>query len=178
MKNHLPLDTPFSVILDISENTEVYVKIVDIALNNNDEELFYNTFKNKCHSAFIETAIDLWSYLEQTPINITDQNKFGDLIPYQESCSYCFYNLIVVPNGKVYHCCQPLVPICLGNINDENLVNLWNSKKRTQFLKALLTNGRKSIPICNNCAVAQNTIMSQEHDSLNGAQNNILKKMN
>lgn len=161
-----------------STDTEVYVKIVDVALNQGAEELFYDMFRNKCHSAYIEKAIDLWTDLDNKSNNIINQNKFGELIPYQESCSSCFYTLFVVPNGEVHPCIQPLSPICFGNVHEGDLVSMWKSSKRQQFLKNQLVNGRKSIKVCDTCAVAQNTIMSQEHDSLNGWQNDILDRLN
>ncbi len=161
----------------LSTNTQVYIKIVDVALNEGEADLFYSTFKGKCHTAFIETAIDLWTDLDGDTPNIVNQNKFGDLIPYQESCSSSFYTLFVAPNGEVYPCIQPLSPVCFGNVNQNNLVDMWNSPKRQQFLKTHLCKGRKSIKVCDTCAVAQNTIMSQEHDSLNGWQEDILGRM-
>ncbi len=164
-------------LYESSTNTEVYIKIVDVALEEGEDSLFYEMFQPLCNNCFIETAIDLWTDTENPSLDITTQNKFGSQIPYQETCSSCFYTLFVAPNGEVYPCIQPLAPVCFGTVWEDSLIDMWNSEKRQKFLIKHLEEGRKSIKVCDTCAVAQNTIMSQEHDSLNGAQKEILERV-
>jgi hypothetical protein len=56
--------------------------------------------------------------------------------------------------------------LLLGNVQNKNLYECWNSKERTDFLKQHVKYGRVSIDDCKDCYIAQNSIMTKE-DSLN-----------
>lgn len=165
------------ILYQKSVHTEIYIKIVDVALETEMEYQFFEMVEGICHKAYIETAIDLWTDPKSPKKISAIKNKFGEIIPYQESCSTSFYTLFIAPNGEIYPCINPLSPVCFGNVNKTSLIKIWNSESRNNFLKKQLKEGRDYIPVCRNCVITQNTIMSKDQDSLNGYREKVLKKM-
>ncbi|WP_312352966.1 radical SAM/SPASM domain-containing protein [Aminipila sp.] len=160
-------------------NTTINIKIADIALEKNEKELFYEKFEKIADNIYIEEIVPLWESLDYSGLvdkNKFNQNKFGQEINYQKSCSFTFYTLFITPNGDIYPCTQPLVALKLGNIYSTTLKNAWNSQLRQDFLINHLKYGRQTIENCNDCYIAQNSIMTKE-DSINEYTEEILGRL-
>lgn len=141
-------------------NTQVFVKIMDIALDDGEEEAFLNLFSNIADRVFIETEVPIWKKDSEDEKKNISYNKYGKGFPAQECCPLIFHTIVVAPNGDVYPCTQLLREDILGNINNASLVALWNGLQRK---KLLIQQCNKDNPeICNGCFIRQNSIYAQE----------------
>lgn len=89
-------------------------------------------------------------------------------------CTMPFYRLIVLTDGRVTPCCDPLNAVYYGNIKETTLVEMWNSPKRKSLLISLL-NGN-SYKLCQNCYMP-NDVFTEE-DDLEPYRNEILRRIN
>lgn len=165
------------ILYDNAINTKIYIKIVDVALEEGEDVLFYKMFQDVAHFLSIDKVIDIWiDTTSEKETNLMENNRFGEKLEYQNVCAQSFFALIVSPDGDIYPCCNPLAPIKFGNISDISLLDGWNSTTRINFLKKQLTKGRKEIKICKECNFAQD-IRTKKFDSLNGYENDILVRI-
>lgn len=166
------------ILYQRKKDTKIHIKIADIALPKEKEEMFYQMFSPISDNTLIEYVVPLWKGINDAS-EFTDRkgiNKFGRKVSYQIVCSLMFYYLFVSPDGDVYPCNQPEVSICFGNISDITLKQCWDSEARRNFMLQQLQTGRSSLKDCKNCYVAQNSIMTEE-DSLNAYIQKILLRM-
>ena len=148
------------------KETEVYVKIIDIALNGDgDEKKFYERFRAVSDIAAVEYAIPFVDEIDYTGMgDLSGKTKMGGK-KKSEICSMPFYMLVVNPNGDVVPCCATQPPIVFGNISESSLKEVWDGEFRKIILKRHL-GGVKKIPICKNCSVPEFGL--QEGDYLDG----------
>ena len=67
-------------------------------------------------------------------------------------CLALVQGIVILQNGDVLPCCEDLNGKCvLGNINKQNLISIFNSKKRKQMIKLFLKGEKYKIPLCKNC---------------------------
>ena len=162
---------------EIKKNTQINIKIMDIALDEGEEETFYDLFAPIADRVFVEKVIHIWKEKEYLDLDKNDNlafNKYGMGFPPQKVCPLIFHTIVVIPNGDVYPCTQLLQKEKLGNIQNKELVELWNCEKRKEMLRAQC---RLSAPdICLDCGIRQNTIYS-EKDMLDGFKEQILNRI-
>lgn len=156
------------------ENTVINIKIMDVAVGNQEEE-FYEKFSKIADHVFVEKMVPIWKNTgngECKPDKV--MNKYGEAFPYQECCPLLFNTLVVTPDGDVYPCTQVLSEECLGNVSECSLVELWNGKERTELLRRqLLLEAPES---CNGCYIRQNSIFTRE-DMIDAYRLDILKRL-
>lgn len=159
-----------------SKTTQIWVKIIDVALDEGEEALFHDMFKEITHNHYIEKEQDLWN-ADSDQSKLSQQTRLEEVLEFQNTCPQSFSILFINPKGDIYPCCNPLCPVSFGNVKKTSLIKAFNSKKRTEFLKAQLKHSRESMPICNHCNFAQNYVRFVETDSLNGYETEILSRM-
>ena len=135
------------------KNCQLYVKIADVALDEGDEEKFYDLFRGISDRMFVETIVPVFHEIdysemikEKTLVDLWGQTHEPRLV-----CPICFYTLTVYPNGDVYPCCMEADPAGLGNIGDVSLKEIWNGEKQRAFLRMQLKGNRMKNPICKHC---------------------------
>lgn len=155
-------------------NTEVYIKIIDIALKEEgDEERFRNIFESISDIAAIEYAIPFVKEIDYANIGeLSEKCKQGHK-QMSRICSMPFYMMVIHPDGTVVPCCAADVPMIFGNVKKENLIDIWNSKIRNLCLKRQLE-GVDKIPICRECSVPAFGL--QVGDYLDGHEEELLKR--
>jgi len=161
-------------------NTEINIKISDVALEEGEKETFIGRFSLIADRVFVERVVPIWEnvdYVQQVGGDNIGINKFGTYVPYIKCCSIMFYTLFISPVGVVYPCTQALMVYDLGNVYNSSLVECWNSEKRRVLLCTHLENGRAGIPNCKNCYVVQNSIIMEE-DIIDSYSEKILKRLN
>lgn len=131
----------------------IYIKIIDVALDNEKEQVFYDMFGDYCDHIAVEhmvpTAekVDYSKYKEEYKVG--QQGYKAERI---SACPFPFYMLVVEPDGEVRPCCATRHPIALGNINKEDLYTIWNSEKLFNFWQDNLSKGgRFSNAVCCEC---------------------------
>lgn len=137
------------------EGQEIYIKIIDATLNGKEEEdLFYSTFGNMCDSIFIEHLISLEKPMGDLGGKADDsKNLFNEEKIEKRVCTIPFYYVSINVDGNVFHCSPPGLPtpFAYGNVYQDNLVDIWKSKNKMDFLKLQLEKGKPHISWCQKC---------------------------
>lgn len=78
-------------------------------------------------------------------------NKHKAIKTIDDICMVPYTDLTIYPNGQVGLCCSDVLEkMNFGNIEQDTLLNIYNSKEMKSIRKKM-ANGRKNIPICSNC---------------------------
>jgi len=133
--------------------TEVYIKIIDIAIEDESEKnKFYELFAPLSDTATIEYTIPFIPELNYNTLSaLSARCKQG----HQRSshiCSMPFYMLVVEPNGAVLPCCSAEIPLIYGTVQKNSLCEMWNSEVRRSFLQMQLVD-RTVNRVCRRCSV-------------------------
>lgn len=156
------------------KHTQICIKIVDVAVKG-EEDRFYQIFSPIADRVFIEKVVPLWTGAGEEEIEKIG-NKYGDNFSVQHCCPLTFYTVDILPDGTIYPCSHIAPPFKLGNVYDTTIKNAWESAKKRDFLKEMLTNGRFEIDACRKCFVPQNTVLTKE-DSIDNYREEILNRM-
>lgn len=136
------------------KNTKIYIKILGETLEEDEtEEDFYKMFGNFCDSIGVEHLVPVmpgvdYSKVVETNINTGMVGCKNDNI---FSCPRSFYMMTVNTDGLVRPCCNYDPPMIIGDINKENLFEIWNGSKMKNFRMNQLKNGTKSNGVCKKC---------------------------
>lgn len=173
-------DVDFSVLVgklkrlyEKKTNTQLFIKIMDLALEEGERQLFYDIFEPIADRVFIEKEVQIWKNTKKKNRNMF-YNKYGTDFPLQQCCPLIFHTIVVIPNGDVYPCTQILRKDKLGNVKEDTLKNFWFSSARTDLLRkqCLLKNPE----ICRDCFIGQNSIYAPE-DLIDEYRWEILKRL-
>lgn len=156
------------------KNAKIHIKIINIGLNDDkEEELFYDLFSPISDEATIEHLIPFINEIDHTSItNDLGKCKLGHKKSMSKICSMPFYMLVLEPNGNLVPCCSSIVPYVYGNIQKNNLKDIWDSKKLNDFLCMQLTDLTQN-KVCKECSVPQYGL--QEGDYLDNDKDSLLK---
>ena len=165
-------------LYQIKKDTLICVKVVDAALEEGEEQLFYEKFAPVADRVYVETVVPLWGEQGESAVHSKTKtnNKFGREHGWQRTCPLMFYTINVLADGTIFPCTNIEPPFVLGNVHQVSLRECWESARRRQFLKAQLEESRGSHPICRTCYIPQNTIMTKD-DMTDGFEETILEKM-
>jgi radical SAM protein with 4Fe4S-binding SPASM domain len=79
----------------------------------------------------------------------------SNLRPYH-SCRRPFNTAVILFDGTVVLCCVDLTrKMVLGDLNRENLYQIWNSEAFQEIRKKFLSGRAEEIPLCSNCHIAE-----------------------
>lgn len=136
---------------------EIYIKTVDAAVNTKEkEELFYQTFGDICDTIFVDRVIPLWSDFERllSEFELNGDGMHGQKLQKVEVCPYSFYNLLINPDGDVTVCCADWKrKLVVGNVANENFVDIWNGEKLRNFWKDMLSKKKNTYEMCQKCVL-------------------------
>ena len=166
-------------LYSIKQELKVFVKVPNIAIDESDVSHYHELFDPITDGATIEQILPLFSEVDYSKFNIaenTTSNKIGSDFGEQKICAQPFYNLSVLPDGTVFPCCNTVSPLhALGNINTQDLLDIWNGKRRTGFLRRMLK--KESIPGCDDCTVKTALVKTKE-DILEPYAEAVLQRIN
>lgn len=135
-------------------NTKLYIKVIDEALDDGQQEEFFNMFGDICDTIAIE---HLCPFVEK--INYTDtfnQDEFvvtmnGNQILNTDICPQPFYSLQIYPDGKCIPCCTIEKPIVVGDCLEQSLVKIWNGDTINSFRRLQLQSQKGKNKTCSKC---------------------------
>jgi len=158
------------------KDTEVYCKIIDVALTeSDDEQKFRDIFAPVADEVAIEYEIPFVKEVDNGALKENfDRSKQGNSISGAKVCAMPFYMLVLTPNGDVVPCCSTDVPIVLGNIWEQSLPEIWQSARKNGFCRVHLLGNREMHPVCSTCSVPQ--FGMQEGDYLDDYAGGMLQK--
>lgn len=156
---HLDFDRfveEIAYLYSIKGNTRLYVKIISPALTVDDIE--YNTlektFGRICDRYSVENMLPLFGDVDYRKIDgnsCLSNSRYGGVVPPKRICHFPYYRLIILPDGRVTSCCDPLNSIFWGNIHQKSLTEIWNGPLHYEFLQAQLENRGLCHPLCESC---------------------------
>jgi radical SAM protein with 4Fe4S-binding SPASM domain len=136
--------------------TKVSVKTLNVALKDKaDADRFYDIYEPVSDYSYIQNTTQAWAeFVAYVPEGNYDAKNLGDMMDEDKICSFPLTNMAIHSNGSVGVCPQDWkFATEYGNVKNESLVDLWNSKKlygiRSLHLKGL----RAKMNYCKDCDV-------------------------
>lgn len=72
--------------------------------------------------------------------------------PHKIGCGLLMHQLVLLPNGDINVCCTDLNSKgVVGNIKEQSLYDIYNSKTRRSWLKLMFQRRKSEIDLCKNC---------------------------
>lgn len=127
-------------------NNKVYVSYIKTKLNNYTNSEIKNFFQKYCDDISIQDVRNQGGLISNIDDLAFDKNDNIKL-----PCFYPFNSIVVTHEGYITACCMDFQNyLVYGNLNRENLEDIWNNKIITDFRKKQL-NGKVENTICENC---------------------------
>lgn len=158
-----------------TEKNKLYVKTLDIALDEGEEELFYNLFRDISDRMFIDKCQPIYENVELTKDYDINYDRYGNIHEKRDVCTICFYMMGIFPNGDITPCDAIYKPVVWGNVNTKDIYEIWNSQQRKDFLKLQLNRNRYANPKCKVCCAPDD--VTCEEDVLDNDTESILARL-
>lgn len=136
-------------------NCKIYIKIVDIAFDENDtEEKFHLMFDDKCDMAYVEQIIPQFDPIDYSKIKTEyDKTLYGKKLIRAEVCPLVFYVMQITTSGNVSPCCVDYnESVVFGNVKNQSLINIWNNETFNNFRLMQLKKQRFDNILCKSCS--------------------------
>lgn len=134
------------------EHMKLFVKTLDVTLEEGQEQDFYKLFEDISDRMFIEKIQPAYDGVESTKHIESSTDRYGVEHDKREVCPACFYMLGIFPNGDVEPCDTIYKPVVLGNVNNKSLLEMWTGEQLKEFWKLHLTKSRYDNPKCKVCS--------------------------
>lgn len=147
------LRTNIRDLYDRRGNCEIYIKIADSGLSQDDVKKFYDDFGDRSTHIAVEKLMG-WSYSNLKDFTLGIQSETYDGLPLVEkiACAYPFYVLAVNSDGSVSVCGNDWAyKTVVGNVTVKSLVEIWNDEPLFEIRKLHLTGNRAKNPACGDC---------------------------
>ena len=139
------------------EKTHVYIKIVDTALADaDDEQRFYELFGNCCDTIAVEHTVPIHKGIDFDRLFshrdcLTTQ--FGLPVNSIQVCPQPFFTMQINPDGKVVPCYSFEYPEIIGDCNVQSAHAIWQSTKFQVFRCRMLAKGKQANRVCRECKI-------------------------
>jgi radical SAM protein with 4Fe4S-binding SPASM domain len=155
--------------------TEVFVKTLDVALEQNEAEIFYDAFQDISDRMYIEQCKPVYDGVDFTRGMRTTMDRYGRLHEKRDVCPLCFFMLGIFPNGDVEPCDTLYKPIILGNVHEKTLWDMFHGEPLRDFRMTQLEKRRFTNEKCAVCCAPDD--VSHPEDDLDEAADAIIKRM-
>ncbi len=160
-KKYAGVENDFSVFMEnlkylytIKGGCRIFIKIMKFAVKS-EEGLFYDMFGDICDEIAVENVtkahkeVDYSSIIqEENNLIVTGEHEMDCV----HVCPYPFYMLTVNADGNAFACCKALDKAFLvGNVKQESVHEIWNSKRMDDLRIFQLKHTRFSHRICRDC---------------------------
>ena len=164
-------------LYDNRRMTKIYIKIIDCALSEEDEEEFIDIFGDICDYIAIEhliPAVDKIDYEKVAGHSLENITQNGVAVQLAEVCPQPFYMLQLNPDGMIVPCCSMETAYIAGDISKESIKDIWCGEKMKRFRKSQLLKKKGIYTVCKNCQQYRYAMF--EEDVLDNDIDDILKK--
>lgn len=142
-------------LYSIRNKTEVYVKIIDSALNTpEDQEEFSRLFGDIADILAIEHLLPATPLIDYSLIAgraTMDKTQNGAEVATTDICPQPFYMLQINPDGFAVPCCGMESPLKLANVASNSLVDIWRGNTLNAFRRTMLSGHRANNQVCARC---------------------------
>jgi len=159
------------------KKTSVYIKIIDCALDDNEEVRFREIFSPFCDDCAVEYVSPFVLEIDYSKLKDGFYGTFrnGGVQGGSRSCPLPFYMIAVQADGSVTPWCTSDIATVYGHINEKSIKEIWNSYTVREFWRMQLT-GRTQNPVCARCQVPSYNV--RQGDCLNGHEDTLLTRIN
>ena len=157
------------------KHCQVFVKILDVALEPGEEESFYRLFSPIADRVYVEQCRPVYDGVSATERLSTQADRYGRAHAPRRVCPLCFFMLGIFPNGDVYPCETIYRPERLGNVHTDRLVELWNGDRLHRFWTMQLEGRKNENPHCAKCCAPDD--VSHPEDALDGDAERLLERL-
>lgn len=156
---------------------KIFLKIPDIAINTNEKkEKFYELFEDKCDHIIFQKISPL-----QNPVNYSDiisdfsKTQYFEEVHRIKVCHQPFMMMQILANGDVAPCCAlDIYKPIIGNINNEDIYDIWNGNEMKKFRLMMLEEKRNTIKACEQCGYPE--YQYNKYDDIDNYNKELLKK--
>ncbi len=142
----------------IGKKTAVYVKTMDCALKNKEEEAeFIHLFGDYCDTYSVELVRPCVPGIDYTPWLEEDgpaANTLGIRLPAINVCPQPFHLMTIRPDGRVVPCTSDLM-LSLGDSTTQSLKDIWFGDALRRFQHSMLDGSMNAGEICEACPLVQ-----------------------
>lgn len=157
----------------------IYIKIIEEELDNEqDRQKFFDIFGCICDDIFVENLVRAQPMMGDYDDEIAVARTFyGENAQKREVCPYIFYSLQTDSEGNCYPCPPLSLPLSfsLGNINKQDLTEIWNGEKHQDLMLSHLRADGSKCDLCKKCT--NYLCFTPEEDNLDRDTKNIIKKV-
>lgn len=150
----------------VRAKTEVYVKIIDCALDSaGDEQTFYRLFGDIADVVAVEhllPATPLIDYSRIQGVAAMDKTQNGAELMDSEICPQPFYMLQINPDGVVVPCCGMESPLKIAHAGEASLPDIWSGRMLNSFRRAMLSGQRGDNRVCAKCAQYKHAMFPED----------------
>jgi MoaA/NifB/PqqE/SkfB family radical SAM enzyme len=155
---------------------DLFIKIMDVALDNGEEDHFYKVFNEISDRMFVERCRPAYDGVPFTAgLNRENLDRHGNTHKHRVVCPLCFFQLGIYPNGDVEPDDTIYRPVILGNVHTSTLKDMWLGKTLHDFWLMQLQGQRSSNPKCAVCVAPDD--VSHELDVLDNDAAKIINRM-
>ncbi|MBN1824450.1 MAG: radical SAM protein [Endomicrobiales bacterium] len=146
------------------KGTEVYVKIVDTALENKeDEKKFYDIYGDICDTMAVEYTVPIHAGIEYgSDVKEKKVTQFGMPVSEVSVCPQPFFTMQINPDGKVVPCYSFEYPRIIGDVNKQSAREIWNGAEFVKFRKDMLDGIKKAGKTCENCEIIKYRLFPED----------------
>ncbi len=150
---------------------KVATKIVNTTIKTDEDlERFFDIYKPITDFCFVEDIVEGWPEFEEM-VSISDQTiESENWIWKAQKYKHCSFPLIMTmihSNGDISPCPNDWKhSLHFGNVEQDSIVDIWNSTKWHEFQLMHLEQDRKDIPFCRGCICGGYDSIDQVADTL------------
>ena len=145
------------------QSSKVYIKIIDCALKEGEEQTFLDTFGDISDFIAVEHLIPAVSQIDYDSLGGTaDVTQNGAAVGHAAVCPQPFYMMQLNPDGMIVPCCSMETPYILGDLAKESMRSIWQGKKMELFRRAQLEFHKEQYPICAKCQQYQYAMFEED----------------
>ncbi len=138
-------------LYSIKKQCQIYVKVMDVSLDEGEEEQFYNIFRDISDRMYVENCKPVYDGVESTKDIDVSTDRYGLKSEYRHVCPLPFYMLGILPDGTISPCETIYVPDILGNVWTDDISEVWTGDKMKAFQKMQMDKLRHTNPKCARC---------------------------
>ncbi len=147
-------------------NAKMYIKIVDTALNDRqDEQKFYDIFGDICDTISVENTVPIHSGINYENVlkdKNTELTQFGLPVCDVRICPQPFFTMQINPDGKVVPCYSFEYPAIMGDCNKQSAAEIWSSKKYRNIRRTMLDGARNVSGVCDGCSIIKYRLFPED----------------
>ncbi len=144
--------------------TNLFVKVMDVALEKGQEENFYGLFRDCTDRMYIEHMLPAYEGVALTEGMDITRDRYGGIVKkLHKVCPLAFYMIGVFPNGDVEPCDTIYKPIVLGNVHEDTLLHMWQGDMLRGFWRMQLEGRRKDNHRCAHCCAPDDVAHPEDH---------------